>query len=907
MVCAMVVAVSITAGIGIVSIRNLGNNDARQMLYLLCETADKNLNAYFDSVEQAVGTVSQIVGEDLDGLSRLSDGRLADHIDRMRAVFEKVAVHTNGVLTYYYRIDPDISEKAKGFWYTRLEGDEFTEHEVTDITKYDTKDTSKLVWFTVPKATGKPVWLPPYITDNLGARVISYNVPVFRKGIFVGVIGIEIDYSLMAQEVDHVTMYDQGYAFINDAEGNLVYHPLIDVAALTEEERAERADVPAGVLSRDRYIRYRYGKDEKLGVWLPLNNGMRLNVVVPVSVIDGRWQHMAWLILAASLPWLVLASIFMMHYAKRLTNPLRELTAATEQVKHGDYRIELQYDGEDEVGILTQAFSNLASNLQEQIHALAESEQANAAKTAFLSNMSHEIRTPITTILGMNEIIARDTGDEAVLEYSENIRKAGTSLLGIISDILDFTKIGAGKLELVPAPYSLPEMIGDLYNMVQFRAEEKGLALCLEIDPSLPAGLVGDVLRIKQVITNLLTNAIKYTETGSVTLAVSLAGRVENPAAEGAGEMATLYIAVSDTGIGIRDEEKDKLFESFERLDTRRNHAIEGVGLGLAICRELLQMMGAGISVQSTYHVGTTFSFYLRQKVSDPSAIGKFDVTPVSRNLERHVGQFDFVAPDSRILLVDDTPMNLEVIAGLLKPTQMQIDLAHSGAECIQKFAVYPYDLVFLDYRMPQMDGMETLAAMKEKLPQKAASTPIISLTASAVQGERERMLHAGFTDYLTKPVSITEMEEMLVKYLPEEEVVFIKNEAQGQVSDPLEGIPPEAFEYPWLDPREGVEYCGDAGMYLKAVEFFAKTIEEKAKQLEDCLAAGDIQLYTVTVHSLKSTSRSIGMASFSERAKELEMAGKNGDVGQLQRDTPGFLKMYRGLKKELEKILGGA
>ena len=730
-VCAVVLAVSIAAVIGVASIRELGNSDARQMLLLLCETGEKNLNSYFDSVEQSVSTIATLVAEDLD---QTPEGQLKAHVNRMRGVFEKVANNTNGVLTYYYRIDPEFSEKVQGFWYTKLEDNAFTEHTVTDISQYDTNDTSDLVWFTVPKATGKSVWLPPYITENLDVRVISYNVPIYWESRFVGVIGIEIDYSLMAQEAEHITLYEHGYAFVTDAEGNLIYHPSIDAAAKTDKAKMA---VPDGLLSDDTYFHYRYNGEEKLGVWLPLDNGMRLNVSVPVLEINRRWQFMIGQILFASILVLIVVSIFNMQYAGRLTKPLRELTAATEQVNQGNYRIELDYDGEDEVGILTRTFSNLARNLDAQLHALAESEQANAAKTAFLSNMSHEIRTPITTILGMNEIIRRESKDENILNCSENIRTAGTSLLGIISDILDLTKIEAEKLELVFAPYSLAQLIGDLYNMVQFRAEEKGLSLRLEIDPKLPVGLVGDELRIKQIITNFLTNAIKYTEKGSVTLTISLA--------KADAESATLYVAVTDTGIGIHEEEMDKLFDAFERLDTKRTHTIEGVGLGLSISRELLRMMDAEVSVQSTYDVGSQFSFYLKQQISDPATIEAFDEASVSRYAISEAETFNFVSPESRILVVDDTPMNLEVIKGLLKPTQMQIDVAHSGAECIEKFAIYPYDLVFLDYRMPQMNGIETLDALKEKAPQKTEATPIISLTANAIEGERERICSRSF------------------------------------------------------------------------------------------------------------------------------------------------------------------
>ena len=343
--CAIIVTMLVAGGLGMAAIRHIGTRNAEQTLLLMCETGQKNLDHYFESVAQSVEMVSAYVESDLDGLS---EKQLQAHLDRVSDIFSRLTYRTYGVLTYYYRIDPAISTTAKGFWYVNLDGDGFKSHEVTDITLYDTDDTSGLVWFTVPKATGKGVWLPPYITDNLNVRVISYNVPVYFRGTFVGVIGIEIDYSTMAEEVDHITLYDSGYAFLNDAEGKIIYHPHVDVMTLAEQPR-----VPEGLLSQDRYTHYTYDGVEKQAVWLPLSNGMHLNVTVPVREINADWQRWRQLSLAV---FVVLAVIFIAIsavFAGHITRPLRELTAAARQVEQGNYDIELNYDAEDEVGVLT--------------------------------------------------------------------------------------------------------------------------------------------------------------------------------------------------------------------------------------------------------------------------------------------------------------------------------------------------------------------------------------------------------------------------------------------------------------------------------------------------------------------------------------------------------------------------
>ena len=362
--CVVIVAVTTVAILSVVFIRKNERRDSDQLLLLLCETGERNLDYYFNSVQRSVERVASFAEDDIEGLDNVT---LGNHVKRVEEYFDEMASKTNGVLTYYYRIDPEVSDTVKGFWYTDLDGEGFREHAVTDITKYDTSDTSKLVWFTVPKYKGESIWLPPYITDNLDKRVISYNVPIYWRGQFIGVIGIEIDYSVMAEQVDSIRLYENGYAFLSDSEGNLFYHPRIDVSSLTPETMPV---IPEGMLSDSTFVYYTFEGVKKEAAWLQLGNGMRLNVTVPVSETDGNWQALICNILILATEVLVLASIFTMLYTKRITKPLEELTEAANRIDANDYDIKLNYVEDDELGRLTKTFKHLAYNMRDHIEGL---------------------------------------------------------------------------------------------------------------------------------------------------------------------------------------------------------------------------------------------------------------------------------------------------------------------------------------------------------------------------------------------------------------------------------------------------------------------------------------------------------------------------------------------------------
>lgn len=371
-VCEIVVAVTTVTLLAVFAIQSFGNESSNRALELLCETGEKNLDDYFDSVEQSVEMVSSFAASDLVKTD-LED--LGSHLDRVSDLFMRIATNTDGVLTYYYRVDPEVSVDNPGFWYVYSSRDGFLPHAPTDITLYDTNDQSALVWFTVPKATGDSIWLSPYVTDNLDVYVFSYNVPLYKDGVFVGVIGIEIDYSTVADVVDSISLYDNGYAFITDANGSIVYHPYIDAPRVPKEDLPE---APKGLLSDDSHLSYTYDGVEKRAVWLPLSNGMRLFVSVPVAETNRGWLILINKIVVVSLVLLLVFILLTRRIVRRITDPLNDLTIAAEQLDQGNYDVELSYDGNDEVGALTQTVRRLLDHLKSHVNKLNDLAYADA-------------------------------------------------------------------------------------------------------------------------------------------------------------------------------------------------------------------------------------------------------------------------------------------------------------------------------------------------------------------------------------------------------------------------------------------------------------------------------------------------------------------------------------------------
>lgn len=529
-----------------------------------------------------------------------------------------------------------------------------------------------------------------------------------------------------------------------------------------------------------------------------------------------------------------------------------------------------------------QAVLDIVRSNQEKKQALYESE----AKAKFLASMSHEIRTPINAVLGIDELIAKESTESNIKEYAEDIRVAGRSLLAIINDILDFSKLEAGRMSIVPMEYDLASVINDSCSMMRVKSDEKGLAFKTICDESLPSRLFGDEVRIRQILTNLLSNAIKYTHEGTVTLLMG--GKKDD-----SGHYM-LEIVVKDTGIGIKKENIPLLFDSFSRVDDDATHKIEGTGLGLSIVHNLVELMHGTIQVSSHYGKGSIFTVCIPQGIISDLPMG--DLTNAYNNKHISYTSDDLVAPDASILVVDDVPVNLKVFCGLLKDTMINIDTATSGRESLRKIRANTYDIIFLDHMMPDLDGIETLKLIKENALIKKRNTPIIMLTANAILGAKEEYLQHGFDDYLSKPIQKDRLIKIVRQYLPDELILTQENLTEHQDETPII----ERIDF--LNTELGLSfYNGDINFYLEIVEAVLEA--DYSQKIQNFYEIEDWHNYQILVHSLKSSSKSIGAEELSAKALALESAAKIKDIDFIHDNHEDMMQTYSILLHNIRKL----
>ena len=768
----------------------------------------------------------------------------------------------------------------------------YREHTVMMNNGWEPEDNWKVEerqWYkdTVLSDSGSSI-SAPYIDEQTGLYCITFSRIVnSRDGDFLGVFGIDCFMDKLINVLGD--SYDSdGYAFITDSEGRIINHPYeyYEMTANNSVNVMETEYAKAELWEIITIMDYNHSfvQVEKVDVGV---SGLILYIVSDWFYLN--FTSAALIVLNTLL--LILCIVIVNIVIARI--------------------------------IKWQAEVNL--KLAESV---AYATSAGNAKSQFLAQMSHEIRTPINAVIGMDEMILRESTDPQILEYANNIQTAGRSLLELVNSILDFSKIEEGKMEIIPVKYETVEIVDYLHNMIYEKAEKKGLKLVLDIDPGLPKSLFGDDVRLKQVILNILTNAVKYTHQGSVTLKMNGVEKGEDD--------YELFVSVKDTGIGIRPEDKDKLFVSFERLEEEKNRNIEGTGLGISIIQGLLSRMGSELEVESVYGEGSDFSFHVMQKVIEREPIGEYKLHRVAAGVKK---QTLVVDERAKILVVDDNDMNIKVAKGIMKLYRIKVDTAGGGKEALNMVRQKRYDLIFLDHMMPGMDGVETFHRMeKEDL---IYDTPVICLTANAITGVREKYISEGFTDYLSKPIEIAQMENILEKYLPKEYIIKLEDhpeaaslakDASGAASGTaagvsgaavgatagtsggdgnasgeayLSGTPMEKLGQLGFDTNAGVEYsAGMEEFYLEMVQTFANGHEEKAAEIRQDYEAQNWENYRTRVHALKSTAKMIGANNLFEAALEQEMAAKDTDPARIDAGYEPLMNLYAETVEKIKTAL---
>ncbi len=720
----------------------------------------------------------------------------------------------------------------------------------------------------------------PYFDAQTGLYCITFSEVVNSKdGEFIGVFAIDCYIDKLIDILDD-SYKDEGYAFLVDKDGVIINHP---------NEKYEMIEGEAVNIEDTVYAdAYHSGEVESFFDY----DGTYVTCVAEKSELSG------FTVVVVRSWWSVYGSILLM-----LIIFVTLLIVCIAAVLYLMNRF-----------IMWQQDAN-----EKLVEAADAAVSAGKAKSRFLAQMSHEIRTPINAVLGMNEMILRESDDDSIREYAENIKLSGKNLLGLINSVLDFSKIEEGKMEIIPVKYETATMIGNLVNSIERRAEDKGLTFNVHVDEDIPFELYGDDMRISQVAINLLTNAVKYTKEGSVDLTIT--GEKIDDSTEKIG------ISVKDTGIGIKEEDFSKLFESFTRIEESRNRNIEGTGLGMAIVVKLLDMMGSKLEVRSEYGVGSEFSFEVIQEIVDDTPMGSYEERIKDIAIDKDDADYLY-APEAVILVVDDNEMNLKVINNLLKLNGIVPDTAGSGKEALEKIRSKEYHLVLLDHMMPEMDGIETLHKAKEEDLIKEG-TYVVALTANAVVGARDTYLKEGFDDYLSKPVEVPALEHMLAKYIPdelleykkknkkkekkakqkktevlEEVLEFAPADDKGQAGEGVESLK-EKLGAHGVSYDEGVKFCGgDEDFYREVLFEYCETYDEKKPELEAALDNDDYDDYSIHIHALKSVSKTIGAKELFEMALSLEEASKAEDSEKVKSDHPVFMEKFASLVDVLRDIL---
>ncbi len=920
----------ITAAFILIQYNKWIKDNFTKTIYLAADKKALELNTFFNSSEHIVAGFHNYILDTLDEKRILTDKEYeTSYMDDLSRIMASQALNQRGILCTYFRLELETYGPKRGILLTGGYQKSFVRVRPTDLSKYSPSDIERVGWYFLPVWKKAPVWTPAYENNNLGQNIISYSMPVFRGEKLIGVVGIDLSLAVINDIVNSLNIDDSCGILIGKEKNLIQVNNKWEL--LKAVERSANLFTILDIFKEPGNVKLRkFQWDGKFryGIMVALDNGMSYVASISEDEFLRITVHQ-FFTLSAAFALVSLITLFFTYFAlKQVIIPIKIVTNTTSRLARGELYIDIPYDSKNEIGILSTNIRMMTKQMREYIEyiseqtkkereakeaALTESQinaAASQAKSAFLANMSHEIRTPINAILGMDEMILRESSNKTILGYAANIKSASTNLLTIINDVLDFSKIEAGKMELIPDNYEVSSLVIDLVNMIRERAEKKGLKFELYFNSSLPKMLVGDSVRIKQCILNLLTNAVKYTKEGWVTFSVDFLKIDE--------KHIQLKINVKDTGIGIKKEDMKKLFTPFERIEEDKNRTIEGSGLGISIVMRLLAMMGSTLNVKSRYREGSEFSFTIVQPVADWTAAGDLKqayeqtVTKMTKYKEK------LHAPKARLLFVDDTEINLDVIKGLLKNTGIKIDTMLSGKEAIDAVKKKKYDILFIDHRMPEMDGIQTLHAMRKMKDNRSSGKPCIALTANAISGAKKMYLEQGFDDYLSKPVNPAKLEEMIKKYLPpelieedpEDDVSAEESDSESKTDNAASENGSSEFmsrlrNIEKIDADSALLNCGSEELLFSTIKKYFDSIGEKSQELQDYFDAEDWKNYGIKVHAVKSTSRLIGAVELSKMAEHLEDCAEQENISEIKEKHKPFMDFFISYIERLAPVAG--
>lgn len=594
-----------------------------------------------------------------------------------------------------------------------------------------------------------------------------------------------------------------------------------------------------------------------------------------------------WSFISVFLIWVIttiISCILINMHVDKLIRPIYDVIEATKQIANGNRNVKVEVNSQDEIAILSDSINEMAKSLETAV-------SANEAKNTFVANVSHEIRTPMNAILGFSELILQQSTNEEVAGFANDIKRASKNLLAIINDLLDISKIESGKVELVPVPYYLYYLLSDVESIISIPVQNKGLEFRTNISPDLPSQLYGDVVRIRQILINIINNAVKFTREGYVEFSAEASDVSE----EYGKDMIMLTFRVKDTGIGIRNEDKEAIFESFRQVDEKANRGIEGTGLGLPISKQLVNLMGGDITVDSVYGKGTTFTIRMCQKVLGHQKLSTY---VLKQGSDEKKDRKLFYAPGVRILAVDDNAVNLRIIKGLLKHYQIDVKTADSGFKALSMLEKEDFDLIFMDHMMPEMDGVETVAKIRRLEDETKRNVKVIAISANAIRGIRDEFVRKGFVDYLSKPINIERLEKLLKLYLPEDSIVEVEEKKNEQIEQ-------ADFEIEGIDVLSGMAKCGNVFEdYVDILRIVYEYGAAKCEELAGFVENGEFEQFTISVHALKSVAANIGAHRLHTMAKIYEIAGKEGKYAFITANYETLIATYKEVVDHIGEVL---